>query len=109
VAWLLCDGTVLASLEVAGTRAARRKGLLGLTEFDGALLLPGIRAVHTLGMRFSIDVAYLDGDDVVLHTATMRPNRVGLPVRRSRKVIETEAGALARWGVATGTKLEIRE
>ena len=57
--WLLRDGEVLASLEVADTRAARRRGLLGRDGIDGALLLAPARSVHTFGMRFPIDVAWL--------------------------------------------------
>ena len=60
MAWLVRDGTVLASVEVARSRAARRKGLLGRDGIDGALLLTPARSVHTLGMRFDIDVAFLD-------------------------------------------------
>jgi hypothetical protein len=40
MAWLLSDGTVIASAEVADTRSARRKGLLGRTGVDGAFVLP---------------------------------------------------------------------
>ena len=56
--WLLRDGTVLAALEIARDGAARRKGLLGRDGLEGALLIDGCRWVHTLGMRFAVDVAY---------------------------------------------------
>ena len=58
MAWLVRGGEVLASLEVADTRAMCRKGLLGRDGIDGALLLVPARSVHTLGMRFDIDVAF---------------------------------------------------
>src|SRR5690606_17876248 len=76
VSWLLRDGTVLASLEVADTRRARRQGLLGRDGIEGALLIVPARAVHTFGMRFPIDVAWCDRDLTVLRTATLRPNRL---------------------------------
>ena len=62
MAWLVRDGEVLASLEVAGSRAGRARGLLGRDGIDGVLHLPDTRSVHTFGMRFDIDVAFLDAD-----------------------------------------------
>ena len=109
MAWLVRDGTVLASLEVAASRAARRKGLLGRDGIDGALLLTPARSVHTLGMRFDIDVAFLDRDGVVRRTVRMSRNRIGLPCWTARSVVEAEAGAFARWNLATGQHLEVVE
>ena len=77
VAWLLRDGDVLASLEVAATRSARRRGLLGRDHLEGALLLERTRSVHTLGMRFPIDVAFLDGSEYVAQ-ANREPQDNGL-------------------------------
>ncbi len=109
MAWLVRDGTVLASLEVAASRAARRKGLLGREGIEGALLLSPARSVHTLGMRFDIDVAFLDRDGVVRRTVRMPRNRVGMPCWSARSVVEAEAGAFARWNLATGQRLEVVE
>jgi len=95
---------------VAATRARRRRGLLGRDGLDGgALLLPRTRAVHTFGMRFPIDVAHLDREGTVLRTTTMVPGRLARPVWRAAAVLEAEAGALARWGVRAGDRLEVRE
>jgi uncharacterized membrane protein (UPF0127 family) len=108
VAWLLRDGEVLASLEVCETARARTRGLLGRDGVEGAVLIRPAVSVHTLGMRFPIDVAYCDGDLVVVRTATMARNRVGRPVLRSRSVVEAEAGSFARWGLEPGQRLEVR-
>jgi len=108
VPWLCRDDEVLASLEVAGDRRARRKGLLGRDAVDGALLLRPCRSVHTVGMRFPIDVAYCDADLEVLAVRTMRRWRVGAPRLRARAVIEAPAGAFDRWGVRPGDRLEVR-
>jgi uncharacterized membrane protein (UPF0127 family) len=107
--WLLRDGEVLASLEVADTRSARRKGLLGRDSIDGALLLVPARSVHTIGMRFPIDVAWLDGDLVVLRTTCMRRHRLGRPVLRARSVLEADAGAFARWNLVVGDQLGMED
>jgi uncharacterized protein len=106
--WLVLDDRVLATLEVAGSRRARGRGLLGRDGIEGALLLAPARSVHTVGMRFAIDVAHLDAEHRVLKVTTMAPNRVGLPVRRARAIIECEAGAFDRWGVRVGDRLELR-
>ena len=106
--WLLRDEQVLAALEVAGSRGARRRGLLGRNCFEGALLLKPARAVHTVGMRFPIDVAYCDGELRVLETVSMSPFRVGAPRLRARCVIEATAGAFERWGLGPGDRLEVK-
>ena len=107
MAWLLRDGEVLASLEVADARAARRTGLLGRDGFEGALLLRPARSVHTLGMRFPIDVAWCDRDLNVVRIARLPRNRLSRPVLRARSVLEAEAGAFARWNLAVGDHLEL--
>jgi uncharacterized membrane protein (UPF0127 family) len=109
VAWLLREGDVLASLEVADSRARRRRGLLGRDGIDGALLLRPARSVHTIGMRFPVDVAWCDRDLVVLRTARLGRHRVSRPLLRAHAVVEAEAGAFARWGLAAGDRLELRD
>ncbi|MDA8398529.1 MAG: DUF192 domain-containing protein [Actinomycetota bacterium] len=109
MAWLLRAGEVLATLEVADSVFARGRGLLGLASFDGALLLHSTRAVHTLGMRFPIDVAFCDRDLKVVDVTTMSPWRLGLPRLKARCVIEAEAGAFERWCLVPGDHLEVRE
>ena len=109
MAWIVRDGHVLASVELASTFKSRLKGLLGRDGFEGALLLRPARSVHTLGMRFAIDVAHLDGDLCVLRVTTMRPWRLGRPVPKAHAVLEAEAGAFASWELRPGDVLELRE
>ncbi|MGD1011795.1 MAG: DUF192 domain-containing protein [Acidimicrobiales bacterium] len=105
---MLREGEVLASLEVASSLAARTRGLLGKKEFSGALLLEHTRSVHTIGMRFAIDVAFLDQGRKVVGVTTLVPYRVALPRRGGRSVLEAEAGAFERWKLAPGDVLEIK-
>ena len=106
--WLLRDGDVLAAAEVAEKPAARAKGLLGRTGYEGAMVLLRTRSVHTVGMRFPIDVAFCDGDLVVLDVVRVPPMRLALPRRRGRTVVEAQAGAFERWGLRVGDHLELR-
>jgi uncharacterized protein len=108
VAWLLRDGEVLASLEIAESRRDRRRGLLGRDGIDGAILLRPARSVHTVGMRFPIDVAFCDADLRVVRVVRMPRHRVSRLVWRSRAVIEAEAGAFDRWKLRPGDELEVK-
>ena len=107
-AWLLRDGEVLAALEVADSRRSRRKGLLGRDGIDGALLLRPARSVHTIGMRFPIDVAFCDRDLVVVAVCSMARYRLGRPRLRAYSVLEAERGAFDRWVLRPGDRLEIK-
>ena len=106
--WLVADGRVLASVEIAEAYRSRAKGLLGRNGIDGALLLRPARSVHSFGMRFPIDVAFCDADLYVLDIVVLRPHRMTLPRWRARAVIEAEAGAFDRWGVHVGDQVEVR-
>ncbi|MEU3774844.1 DUF192 domain-containing protein [Streptomyces sp. NPDC032472] len=94
-------------LEVAASYRARTRGLLGRNGLTGALLLTPATSVHTFGMRFPIDVAHLDRTLRVIAVTTMPPNRLGRPRLRARHVLEAEAGAMAAWGLRTGTLLTV--
>ena len=108
MAWLLKDGDVLATLEIADGFESRLKGLLGRDRFEGALLLRPARSVHTFGMRFPIDVAFCDRQLKVLDVVRMGRHRMGLPRLRAHCVIEAQAGAFDRWRLRPGDELEIR-
>ncbi|MCM2421327.1 DUF192 domain-containing protein [Streptomyces sp. RKAG293] len=106
------DGTACASpppvpLEIAASYRARTRGLLGRDGLAGALLLTPATSVHTVRMRFAIDVAYLDRRLRVLAVRTMPPGRLGRPRLRARHVLEAEAGAMERWGLRRGMRVEI--
>lgn len=107
--WLLSGGQVLAAAEVARTIGQRTKGLLGQNGYEGAMVLHHTSSVHSLGMRFAIDVAFLDRNLVVVDVTELRPWRIALPRVRARSVLEAEAGAFARWGLKVGDKLELRQ
>jgi len=101
---------VLAALEIADSRRARRRGLVGRDGVDGALLLPSARlGVHTIGVRFDLDVAFCDRAMVVRRVACMRPLRMTRPSFGAPCVLEAEAGAFDRWHLQVGDHLEIKE
>ena len=106
---------VVAEAEVAAGAEARTKGLLGRegmndegSAADSVLVLEPAGWIHTLGMRFAIDVAYVDRRGRVLSVKTMKPWRMGLPRLRSRRVLEAAAGSFARWNLKAGDLVEIK-
>jgi uncharacterized protein len=93
--WL--DGALRVA--IGDTHAARRRGLAGLRKIDPdeALLMPRCRSIHTFGMRFAIDVVFLDGQgDVVRIADAVPPCRV-LVCRGARATLETCAGESRRF------------
>ena len=106
--WLLRDGDVVCALDLADSPAERREALRGRNGWDGALHVPGTRAVHTAGARFPIDVAFLSADLTVVRMVRLKPWRVRVCGRAVHSRVETEAGLLERWGVHVGDQLEVR-
>ncbi|MFD4374402.1 DUF192 domain-containing protein [Streptomyces sp. NPDC058486] len=104
---LVVPGGAAVPVEIAASYRARRRGLLGRDGITGAMLLTPANSVHTFGMRFPIDVAYLDRHLRVLASVTMPPGRLGLLRPRARHVLEAEAGALAGWGVRAGVRVTV--
>lgn len=110
IATLVVGGRrVPVAAEVARARVARRRGLLGRDGIDGPLVLEPCRQVHTVGMRFPIDVAFCDRAGRVLRVVTLRPGRVSRVVWRARFVVEGPAGAFAGWGLRRGAVVAVRE
>jgi len=78
----------------AGTPRSRLLGLALLDELPSrqALLLPKCSSVHTFGMRFAIDVAFLDRAGGVLRLVRALPPRRMAWCSGARAVLETGAG-----------------
>ena len=93
---IVLDGGLRAA--EAATPLARLRGLAGLSTIEPgeALLLRRCRSVHTLGMRFALDLVWLDADDQVVRVdRAVRANRMR-SCRRARSVLELPAGAADR-------------
>jgi hypothetical protein len=89
---------------IADTAVERMRGLLGRGNLasDEALLLRPCRSVHTFGMRFLIDVLFLDrhGRVVSLHADT--PPRRLLFSFRATQTLEMPAGAVRSRAIKSG-------
>ena len=79
-------------VRVANTFGARLVGLALRREPPGhALLLPRTRAVHTFGMRFALDLHWLDRDGTVVRVDRAVPPRRLRTCLRARSVLELPA------------------
>jgi len=94
-------------VEIAATRTTRRRGLLGRDRLEeaSAMLLAPCAAVHTIGMRFPIDVVFVDRQGYAVKVVRdLRPWRIALAAG-GQAVIEMAAGSLG-WGqVLPGDRL----
>lgn len=106
--WLVSEGRVVAAAQRATARAERRRGLIGRDTIDEPLVLEPCAWIHTVGMKVPVDVAYVNDDHVVIATESLKPWRVGAPVRGSRMVIEAAAGSFERWNLQPGDIIEVR-
>jgi uncharacterized membrane protein (UPF0127 family) len=106
--WLLRDGDVVCALELADS-PAERGALRGRSGCEGALHVEPARTVHTAGMKFPVDVAFLSTDLTVVRLTRLKPWRMALGGTKARSAVQTEAGSLERWGVRLGDQLEVRE
>ena len=92
---------------VAARAGARLLGLAMLNDLPPgwALLIPRCRSVHTLGMRFALDLIFLDSQGAALRVDRGVPPARVRSCRAADAVIETAAGRaqgyLAAWPAAT--------
>jgi uncharacterized protein len=102
---------VAASVELALTRAARRRGLLGRDGLEPgcAMLIAPCSSIHTWFMRFPIDVIFVARDGRVLKTrAAMPPWRLAV-APGAYAVVELPPGAIAKSHVRIGDRLELED
>jgi len=99
-------------LALAHTHWTRLRGLLGMAAGDfrngfGLWIRP-CRGVHTLAMRFAIDVVYLDDTRTVVHIEQkLRPWRFS-PIRmEATSVLELPSQTVMTTGTTVGDRIEI--
>lgn len=101
-------GVVGTRVRVADRMAARLRGLLGRPEpapGEGMLLVP-CTGVHTFGLRYAIDVAFLDrAGRVVRARGGLRPGRALPWVRGAYLALELRNGTLAESDTREGDLL----
>ncbi len=101
---------VSLGVAIADTPLSRLRGLLGKMRLrsDEAMWVIPSRGVHTFGLRFAIDVIYLDDHQTVLHVKeNLGPLRFA-PLRwQCASVLELPAGSASESGTQCGDQMLI--
>lgn len=99
-------------IRVAGTSLTRLVGLLGKRGLDsgtGLLIIPS-QAIHTVAMRFAIDVVFVDRNWRVIHLRrAMPPFRLTGLHWKARCVLELPTGVIEQTSTAIGDQLSIED
>ncbi len=101
------DSTIADFADVADTSASRCKGLLGrdsLSPGEGLWIIP-CEAIHTCGMRFAIDIIYLNRQKRVCKLLkNIKPWRLSM-CAFANSVLEVPAGTIEHTGTQKGDQL----
>lgn len=105
--------TVLGErISIAETSLSRMVGLLGKSGLEpgaGLLIIPS-QAVHTVAMRFAIDVVFVDRDWHVIHLRpAMAPYRLTGLHWKAHFVLELPTGVIEQTSTSVGDQLAIQE
>jgi len=105
----LSNGNIVTKqAQMANSWSKRFVGLLmhkHLLNGEGMLLQP-CQSIHTLGMRFSIDVVFLDKQfRITKLTRALKPYRFSLSTKGTHSVLELPTGTIDKSGLKTGDRL----
>lgn len=107
--------TIATHIQLADTPQTRRVGLLkhARLELGEGLLISGrdwlpFMAIHTIRMKFPIDVLFLDSSHRVVALYTLPPNRIAWG-SGAHGVLETAEGTIAASRTQIGDKIELRQ
>jgi len=104
--------TLASVLMVADSFSRSLIGLMGrpgLQAGHGLWIVP-CQSVHTLWMRFPIDVVFLDEHRKVIHLVeNLKPFRISRHLSKASSVIELPVSAIRTTGTQTGDEIRIAE
>ncbi len=89
---------------------ARLRGLIGCPALQPGegLLLPGTKGIHTIGMRYAIDIAFLNQQGCVIYVIySMPPFRISRVVSDSAMALELPADILRETGTDIGDLIQV--
>lgn len=99
-------------VKVARSFFSRFVGLLGqrFLEAGEGLWIRPCRGIHTIGMRYPLDVVFLDAQDKVVKVVTgLPPFRVCWGGRDARSVLEFAVGTIERSFTQPGDRIDFSE
>ncbi len=101
---------VLENVRIAQSYFTRLKGLLGREDLDNSegLVIKPCNSIHTIGMKFCIDVAFVDKNNIIIHIIkNMAPGKLSPIIKKSAFVIETKAGEFDKIGLVEGDEINL--
>jgi uncharacterized membrane protein (UPF0127 family) len=101
--------TLASNVRLADTPAARRTGLLKHARLEAGegLWIYATQAIHTFGMKFPIDVVFIDKQMRVRRVyQNLAPYRLTTLVWSAQSVLELPAGSLAGTETEIGDELQ---
>lgn len=107
---MLHDRVIADHVIYADGPISRMRGLLGkqsISDNEGCYLKP-CSSIHCLGMKFPIDVVYLDAQNTVLHVERCEPGALGTKVKGTKRVLELAPGRAEFCGVKPGAVIAIK-
>ncbi len=80
----------------ADTFFKRLIGLMGKKDFDNVVVFTNLRdsGIHTMFMRFEIDVYFVDENRIVFDKVSLRPWKFYRPEKQAKYILETRKGLL---------------
>lgn len=96
--------------KMADTYFSRMIGLLGRPDMQSldALILTPCNSIHTFGMKFPIDVLFLDSEYKICHLiSNMKNRRISKISLKSKYVIELHTGSVDALMLQKGDQIQI--
>lgn len=99
-----------SDLVLAESFITRLRGLIGRKNIDSGegLWINPCKGVHTFGMRFPIDVVFLDTQlHIIAIAQSMEPNRLTRQYMQAASAMELPSGTVANTATKTGDLISI--
>lgn len=92
----------------ADTFFKRFIGLMGKKDFKDCLIFTKLKdsSIHTLFMRFEIDVYFIDENKIIYEKITLKPWKFHKPKKQAKFILETKKGLLK---LKIGDKLDVKK
>ena len=109
---LLFENERCLTIKIADTFCTRLRGLLGtkrLNENEGLLIKP-CNSVHMVGMRYAIDIVYLDKKNKILKVVENLKPWIGVSLcLKAENTLEMAAFSTQKYNMQVGKKLNLIE
>lgn len=101
---------IASRVESARTFSRRLIGLMGRSTIldEQGLYIPGCKSIHTFGMKFAIDVLFLDKEmKITKIVSRLKPYRMAFAPFSTRDTLELASGVLKPHDLNVGDKIAL--